>query len=105
MKYTALEIKGNGDALEEIQKIVASLDVMSSLLAEVKVGSKLGNTFVLLLNLFLMEKHQLNDSQMIEDLSVLRLATSANLECYELAQILTYLTEKGLIACQPKKTR
>lgn len=92
----------NCDAVEEIQTIVAGLDVMSSLLAEVKASSKLGNTFVLLLNLFLLENRQADGNKTIEDLSVQSLADSVNLDCEELTGILIYLTEQGLIDYQPK---
>lgn len=93
---------GNRGAVEELQAIVARLDVMSSLLTEVKAKSKLGNTFVMLLNLFLLENRQSSGSKMIEDLSVQSLADSVNINCEELAGILTYLTDKGLIDCQQK---
>ncbi|MBS4031531.1 MAG: hypothetical protein KGZ63_08940 [Clostridiales bacterium] len=92
----------NSGAVDEIQTIVAGLDVMSSLLTEVKAGSKLGKTFVLLLNLFLLENRQPDGCKTIADLSVQSLADSVNMDCEELTGILSYLTEQGLIDCQTK---
>ena len=94
--------RGRCGALEEIQAIVAGLDVMSSLLSEVKAGSKRGNTFVLLLNLFLLQNRQPDDVQATENMSVQNLADSVNLDREELNGILSYLTDKGLIDCKHK---
>lgn len=99
MKNTGRKETGNCGVTEEIQSIVAGLDVMSSLLTEVKAGSKLGNTFVLLLNLFLLENQQSGHSKTIENLYVQSLAHFVHIDCEELVRILIYLTEKGLIDC------
>ncbi|MBS3970693.1 MAG: hypothetical protein KGZ94_11345 [Clostridia bacterium] len=91
---------GTADAVKEIESLVAEMDAMSSLLAEIKAGTKVGNTFVLLLNLFLMENTRSGDSKAVHDLSVHNLADAVNLDSEELAEILEYLTNRGFIQCQ-----
>lgn len=93
---------GTADAVKEIRSLVAEMDAMSSLLAEIKAGTKLGNTFVLLLNLFLMENTRSCGSEAVHNLSVQNLANSVNLDCEELAGILDYLTNQGFIQYQGK---
>lgn len=91
---------GSPDAVKEIKSLVAEMDAMSSLLAEIKAGTKLGNTFVLLLNLFLIENTRYGGSKAVNFLSVQNLADTVNLDPEELAEILDYLTNRGFIECQ-----
>jgi len=73
------------------------MDVMSSLLAEIKAGTKLGDTFVFLLNLFLIKNRRSGESKTVEELSIQNLADSVDLDCEELTGILNYLTKHGFL--------
>jgi len=88
--------------VEEIQRLAAGLDVVSSLLTEVKAGSKPGKTFVLLLNLFLQENSCPDSGKIIKSLSLQNLAEAMNMDCRELTDVLIYLNDRGLIKYQPK---
>jgi hypothetical protein len=93
---------GNQPAVQERQRLAAGLDVMSSLLAEVKEGSKQGKTFVLLLNLFLLENSCPHSGRIIKNLPLQSLADAINMDCNELTAVLTYLNEQGFINYEPK---
>ncbi|MBS3948458.1 MAG: hypothetical protein KGZ57_09215 [Dethiobacter sp.] len=91
---------GNQPVIEEIQRLAAGLDAMSSLLAEVKAGSKPGKTFVLLLNIFLLGGSRQGSVKLSKNLSLQSLADAMNMDCGELTAVLAYLNNRGIIAFQ-----
>ena len=92
---------GNQPVIEEIQRLAAGLDAMSSLLAEVKAGSKPGKTFVLLLNIFLLESSRRGSVKVSKSLSLQSQADAMNMDCGELVTaVLAYLNNRGIIAFQ-----
>lgn len=92
--------RGNQRVIEEIQRIAAGLEAMSSLLAEVKAGTKPGKAFILLFNLFLLENCRPGRANMVNNLSLQGLAEAMNMDCGELTSVLAYLNNRGLIDYQ-----
>ena len=93
--------------LNLVQAIVNQIDLMVSLLYEIKTGSPIGKTITILLNIYPMEKVFSNTEKTVPvNISLASLARLAEISVTELKESLDYLQREGIICyeetLQPK---
>ena len=83
--------------LNLVQAIVNQIDLMLSLLYEIKTGSPIGKTIAILLNIYPLEKVFSNSEETTVNISLSSLAGLAEISVAELKESLDYLQQEGII--------
>ena len=98
------QAKRNSDEvnLNLVKGMVNQIDLMVSLLYEIKTGSPIGKTITTLLNIYPSEKFLCNTEKRVQiNVSLSSLASLAEISVKELKKSLDYLQQQGIICCKP----